>query len=318
MTMPFTLDNHFIFGYNDKPFSVKENYFLDKFFCEYSRCSRQPGNFKEECINTAKEVAEQAALLGRKPYVFLSGGLDSEVVAKAFIDAGIDFEAISFRFKYGFSSHEVFYIDQFIEQNNLKHTFYDIDPVWLQSNEASDFCKQSTCIRAEMLPHMKLIKHVWDNLNGLPILGNGDLYVSKEINKHWLLKDRSLPKYEWRYIEYEYIVAWFRFAIANNILGALAFFQHNPYIVLAMIQEPEIQKCINDEYQYKLTTRSTKPAVYRKYWPDLIPRMKYHGGEKIGSMCVEINRRLSNLYASNGKWSMPVDLFEKSLRPIND
>ena len=162
------------------------------------------------------------------------------------------------------------------------------------------------------------MKHVWENINGFPVLGNGDLYVSKEINKEWLLRDRSLPKYQWLYIEYEYIVAWFRFAVEHQILGALAFFQHNPYIVLSMIKESAIQDCVNDKFMYKLSTRSTKPSVYKKYWPDLISRMKYHGGEQISGITVALNRKLSKDIGSNNKWTLPIKDFENILRVKND
>jgi len=316
MSLPYTIDNHFVFGYNNIPFSKKENYLTDNFFCSYSRCTREPLTFKEECINTAIEVHTQAMSLDKVPYILLSGGLDSEVVVKSFIDAGLSFKTISFRYANDQSSHEEIYIDKFVVDHNLDHSYYDIDSAWLLSNEAILYCEQSACVRSEMLPHMKLIKHVWDNLNGFPILGNGDLYASKEINKYWLLKDRSLPKYKWMYIEYEYIVAWFRFAIANNILGSLAFFQHNPYIVLSMIREPAMEKCLNDELIYKLSSRSTKPVIYKKYWPDLTIRMKYHGSEKVNGICIDLNRKLSSMYFSDNKWELPINDFEKLLSPV--
>lgn len=318
MSLPYTIDDHFIFGYNNIPFSNKSNVANDEFFCRYSRCEREPRNFKEECIQTAVNSHKQAASIDREVYIFLSGGLDSEVVVKAFLDAGLKFKTISFRFTDNMSLHEEKYIDKFVSQHNLDHNYYEIDPQWLTSEEAALYCKQSVCIRSEMLPHMKLMKHVWDNLNGFPVLGNGDLYVSKEINPQWLTQDRSLPKYQWLYIEYEYIVAWFRFAIENKILGAIGFFQQNPYIVLSMIKEPIMQKCFNDEMPYKLSCRSSKSVVYKKYWPDLLNRMKYHGGEKVSGICLELNRNLVLSYLSNNKWTLPIKEFQTLLSPKYD
>lgn len=315
MSLPYTLDNHFVFGYNNVPFAAKKDLINDKFFCNYSRCLREPNSFYNEAISTALEIGKQANELNRIPYIFLSGGLDSEVVAKAFIDAKVPFKAISFRYKNNLSYHEEFFINRFVESNNVDHSFFDIDSKWLLSEEALDFCYQSTCIRSEMLPHMKLILHVWHDLNGLPVLGNGDLYVAKEINESWLCKDRSLPKYEWLYVEYEYIVAWFRFAVANNILGAFGFFQHNPYIVLSMIREPTMEKCLKGELKYKLSSRSTKPGVYKKYWPDLLGRMKYHGSEMVNGICLDLNRKLSYELHSNDKFLLPVKDFERMLAP---
>jgi len=314
MPLPQTIDDHFVFGYNQVPFSRKINVDLDQFFCRYSRCRRVPNSFKEECIQTARDVQNQSQNLNRTPFIFLSGGLDSEVVVKAFIDAGVKFKAISFRFTNNLSSHETYYIDKFVIKHNLDHQYYDIESDWVISNQAEQFAEQSQCSMSEMIPHMKLLKHVWDNLNGFPVLGNGDLYVSKDISVEWIF-DRSKPKYQWNYIEYEYILAWNRFAIYNNILGCLNFFMHNPEIVLAMINDPNMFKCVHDEIQYKLSSRSTKAVVYIKSWNDLEPRAKYHGSEKLGGRCVELNKKYMSTYRTVDKWSVPIDQFIKMLEP---
>ncbi len=314
MSLPYTIDNHLVFGYNNIPFAEKINYDTAKFFGSYSKCTRVPSTFKQECINTALQVSQQAAELNRIPYIFLSGGLDSEVVVRAFIDAGIEFKAISFRFDSNLSSHETHYIDKFSFKHMLDHDYYDIDPEWLLSQEAEEYFYQSQCSMSEMLPHMKLIKHVWDNLNGFPVLGNGDLYVSKDISEEWIF-DRSKLKYEWNYIEYEYILAWNRFAVKNKILGCLGFFMHNPEIVLGMIKEPEMYMCVTGQIPHKLSSRSTKSVIYIKSWRDLEPRIKYHGSEKLGGRCIELNRHFGSLFKTTGKWQVPILEFISMLEP---
>ena len=314
MALPYTIDNHFVFGYNQIPFSRKLNVDSDQFFCRYSQCRRVPNSFKKECIQTARDIQEQSQNLNRTPFIFLSGGLDSEVVVKAFIDAAVKFKVISFRFKNNLSSHETYYIDKFVKKHNLDHQYYDIDPDWLVSEQAEQFAEQAQCSMSEMLPHMKLIKHVWDELNGFPVLGNGDLYVSKDISVDWIF-DRTKPKYQWNYIEYEYILAWNRFAIYNNILGSLNFFMHNPEIVLAMIKDSDMFRCINNQIVHKLSSRSTKAVVYIKSWQDLEPRMKYHGSEKLGGRCIELNKKYISKFKTIKKWSIPIDQFIKMLEP---
>jgi len=314
MTLPYTIDTHFVFGYNCIPFTEKKDIVNDTFFCSYSRCSRNPGTFKEECIAVALKVDQQAGELGRVPYIFLSGGLDSEVVVRSFLDAGVSFKTISFRFEHDLSSHETYYIDRFVKVHSLDHCYYDISPDWLLSNEAEYFFEQSQCVMSEMLPHMKLISYVWNDLNGFPILGNGDLYVSKDISVDWIF-DKSKPKYEWNYIEFEYILAWNRFAIKNKILGCLGFFMHTPEIVLAMVNDPVMSKCLKNELKFKLSSRSTKSVVYIKHWPDLEPRLKYHGSEKLGGRCIELNRKYVSKFRSNGKWSVPIKKFIEMIEP---
>ena len=314
MSLPFTVDNHFVFGYNDIPFAEKMSP-VDSFFCKYSKCNREPQSFKQECIHTAMEVSSQAYSFNRIPYIFLSGGLDSEVVVRAFMDANVPFNTISFRFTNNVSAHETYYIDKFVKKHDLTHTYFDIDPDWVTSQEAISFLEQARCNMGQMLPHMKLMKYVWEELNGFPVLGNGDLYVSKNISPQWIF-DRSKPKYEWKYIEFEYILAWNRFAVKNKILGSLGFFMHNPEIVLAMIREPDMNKCLHDLVPYKLSSRSTKAVVYIKSWPDLEPRPKYNGSEKMGGRYVSLNLEYSNKFKTSGTWEVPIAEFISNLEPI--
>lgn len=315
MPLPYTIDDHLVFGYNQAPFSRKVNVDTDTFFCTYSRCSRQPVSFKKECIQTAHIIEDQATKLGRLPYIFLSGGLDSEVVVKAFIDAGVKFKVISFCFEDNLSSHETHYIDKFVDKHNLSHSYFKINPDWLISKQAEEFAEQAQCCMTEMLPHMKLMEHVWKNLNGFPVLGNGDLYVSKDISIDWLF-DRLQPKYQWNYIEYEYILSWNRFAVHNNILGSLNFFMHNPEIVLSMIKDPDMFKCLHNQLKYKLSSRSTKAVVYIKSWNDLEPRLKYHGSEKLSGRCMELNKKFFPRFKTTGKFTIPIDKFIEMLEPL--
>jgi hypothetical protein len=44
--------------------------------------------------------------------------------------------------------------------------------------------------------------------------------------------------------------------------------------------------------------------------------MKYHGSEKVNGICIDLNRKLSGMYFSDDKWSIPVTDFENLLSPL--
>jgi len=290
--LPYTLDNHFTFGYNSGVFNLQDASPTKVFSCSYSKANYVPTSFKDECIKTAQDLSNSASNLGRTPVILLSGGLDSHVVVKAFAEIGTTFHTATTRFAKQFNEHELIYVEQLKHQLNFSHEYLDIDTeTWLMSNEAMYMAEQSLCVYPQMLPTMKLIKYIWDQ-GGMPILGNGDFYVVRDINPKWRLLDYNAPKYTWQYIEYEYILAWFRFAIQNNILGGLGFFQHNAEITLAMALEEKIKLVCTDKNPYKMSSRSTKYLVYNKYWPDLKSRQKYHGGEKISGLCDMIRKNI--------------------------
>jgi hypothetical protein len=74
-------------------------------------------------------------------------------------------------------------------------------------------------------------------------------------------------------------------------------------------------RCINNQIVHKLSSRSTKAVVYIKSWQDLEPRMKYHGSEKLGGRCIELNKKYISKFKTIKKWSIPIDQFIKMLEP---
>jgi hypothetical protein len=216
--LPYTLDNNLTYGYCGGVFNPKNKLSVDSLNCSYARALRVPGTFKEECINTAKILGQEAARLNRVPMIFLSGGLDSEVVVKAFIEAGVDFQTVTFKFKDNHNQHEIHYVEKFCKHHGITPRYLEIDIIdWLETTEAKDLFVNSYCTYTEMLPHMKLMNTVWNDWGGMPVLGNGDLYVVRDINPVWRMQDRTASQYIWKYVEYEYILAWFRHAVSQNL-----------------------------------------------------------------------------------------------------
>jgi len=313
---PYTLDNHFVYGYGDGVFNPEDKKQTPTLLCKYSKASHIPTSFREECNTTALQLADQAKSLNRLPMILLSGGLDSEVVAKTFIDANIDFQPVTFRFTNELNIHEINYVEKFCKRHNLKPRYLDIDIVsWLDTAEAKNKFDESFCNYTEMLPHMKLMDMIWDEWQGIPILGNGDFFTVRYVNPVWRMRDRSTNQYIWKYVEYEYILAWFRYAVAKNMLGGLGFFQHNAEITLAMALEPEMVHICNDLDPFKMSSRSTKYAIYRKYWNDLEMRPKWNGGELVSNLhfikSIEFKKDITTSFTD--QWTMEYNEFTKML-----
>lgn len=305
--LPHTSDNHFAFGYGSGMFNPQDRSSENTLWCSYSRCAREPGTFREECIRTAKLVAIEAERLGRPIFVMLSGGLDSEVVAKAFVEASVSFECITYRFKGGLNSHETRFVDAFVRRHKLKHRYYDIDILpWLESDEAVQILNESQAASCVLLPHMKLMSHIWYDLKSLPVLGNGDVYLENEKG--------------WNYYELEYMLTWFRHALKHNMLGAIGFFQYTPEITLSMLREPKIERLgrNSDAYANKAydTSRFVKYNIYKKHWPDLVTRPKFSGHELVKDEFAERSKELViDTERWIDKWLLSYDDFRSMLEP---
>lgn len=296
------LDNNFSYGYDDLRYNFRTSK-DSKFNCYYGKAKYAPTSFREECVKLCRDISSYAQKNRRIPYVLLSGGLDSEIVVRSFIEAKVPFKIIINRFKDGLNAHEMEYVYKFLNDKDLNVEFYDLDVVsWLRSPEAMQMAEDSACPYSEMLPTTKLIDLVYFERNGIPILGNGDFY-SSYINSQWM------------YVEFEYILAWIRYCSKKNIQSAVNFFQLNPEVVLAMGDDPLIKSTFTQNE--RTIVRSTKYEVYKKYWPDVEIRTKFNGAEKIQNLCDDLNHTILDQYKIyTSKWMLPVEDFLNQLRLI--
>ena len=307
------LDENFSYGYDEGKYNLRVS--NDSVFrCFYKEASYIPKSFKEECIKVCEKISDYSISEKKLPMILLSGGADSEVVVRSFIDAGRKFLAVTNRFKHGLNQHEVDYVIDFQKKYKFDLKFVDIDvEEWLLSSEADMMAEESKCTVPEMLPTMKLIDQVYFNLGGIPVLGNGDLYVSKDVDMHSRIEHNKIS-YVWNYVEFEYILAWMRYAVQKKIIGAINFFQYTPEIVLAMGLHPKMRYIFNNNSKGKQSSRSTKYLVYKDNWDDLLTRPKFHGGEKIYDICDYLRKnKLAKYRGYSQKWKKPVELFFKDL-----
>jgi hypothetical protein len=309
--LPYSLDNNLVFTYDGRPFDWSQG---GKFACSYAKATRPANDFQTECHLTARLLKDEADLRGRTPRVFLSGGLDSHVLALTMMEAGIDPNPITFRFKHGLNDHEMCHVESFAKRHGLDVEYVDLDIAeFMNSSEAEQIALEARCEYFIMLPHMKLMDHVWET-GGLPIVGNGDFYAYKIPSFKWRVTGEG-PKFVWKYIEYEYMFTWLRHAITHGILGSFAFFQHTPEITLSMLNEPLIDDCVNGRLHGKMSTRSTKYEVYIKYWPEFERRPKYGGGEKIDALCKKMleKMRKHKLPSFSNQQLIPVSDFKQMI-----
>lgn len=291
------LDENFSYGYDGQLYNLR-NGPHSIFQCHYKKSSRKVKNLKEEAKIVCGKINDQAVRLGRTPMILLSGGLDSEIVLRSFIESGCKFLALSNKFTNDLNAHEIFYIEKLKEKFNFDHQYIKLDIVdFLTGDTINKYIDDSKCTKPEMLPTMRLIEHVYHDLNGIPVLGNGDFYVGKDGR-------------DWNYIEYEYILAWMRFCVVRNITAATNFFQFTPEIVLSVGNDTLMSNLFLNSPEGKVSSRSTKYLVYKKNWIDVELRPKFHGSERVMDLCDDMRNNICLEYSQyDGQWKMPVDDF---------
>lgn len=120
----------------------------EKFFVKFESLSREPLSPFEEAVAAAQQISEQ---LGPSLTLCLSGGLDSEAMALAFIAAQVSFDVTTLRFRNDLNAQDVGRAVEFCQKHGLKQQFIDLDAVsFFEKNEFRPYLATYFCPSAEV------------------------------------------------------------------------------------------------------------------------------------------------------------------------
>lgn len=115
----------------------------------------------EEFILNAKIISESI----KNPTLCLSGGMDSEVMAMAFLAAQINFEATIIRFNLNLNQHDIQHAVDFCEDNKIKYNFYEMDIVdFFENQKYEAIVEKYKCPSAELASQMYAYSQMPDNV----------------------------------------------------------------------------------------------------------------------------------------------------------
>lgn len=261
--------SNLVYGYGAGEFNPHERSPIRPFRCRFSRATRESGTFREECVNVARSLGA----LDKPIAILLSGGLDSEIVVRAFQEAEVPFQCFTLRIE-NYTEHEMEFMEGVCKKLGITSNIYDIEKTWLYGDQCKEFFENSNAYFIEMTPQMKLMKHLADQ-GFLPVLGNGEVLLEKH-------------KGVWKYTEFEYDLAWYRFAAYYGFDAVPGFFQQSAEIQLAALNHPRTQAVLQgtDVLANKMlmSTRPVKYAMYKDEWPNIRTRQKFDGFEQLRSV----------------------------------
>ena len=304
-----THKNHFEFGYNQKPFTLRKTP-EDKWFVKYGRCERQPLNFHDECLATAKLIRNKT---DQPLHVMFSGGVDSEVVLRSFYENEIKIQVAILRYKNDLNIHDVSWAIVICDYLKIPYKIYDLDLIEFWNSPAADQLAQQTyCPSPQLLPAMWLI----DQIPGYPIMGSGECLFVKNRPDDYVPGVSPYLRSDWMLYEKEKVAAWYRHFIIKNRTGCPGFFQYTPEIMLSYLQDPFVDDLIHDRIVGKLSTESSKLKIYQQHFK-LYDRSKYTGFEKVTAEDAKYRAVLLQRYGNASEISkISTDDLKEMLKPV--
>lgn len=290
--------NHFKFGYDGiNNFHFREN--EDQCYTvEFGRATYIT-NFKEESINTAKQIYKDAN--EKTIYISYSGGVDSESIIYTFLEAKVPFEVITAKLRYNINEYDLFYVKKVCDTYNLKLHILDVDIENFLETKMMEYAVPTKCCSPQFPLHM----YLWDSFDGFIVAG------------HELVFNRTPPSKEFYFKTVEKEDSVHRYHIWRNRDGCPAFQFYRPELVLSFILENEMLKLFSFGKTFKISYSSIqKTRLYEKCF-NLEKRKSKTGFESIMHLDKKYRIILEKMFKFPPKHAciIPLDILMEQLCP---
>jgi diphthamide synthase (EF-2-diphthine--ammonia ligase) len=289
----YTKNNHIECSFSDGVLDFK-----------HGKCNSHK-SWREECKNVAQELYD---LHGDKLIVTLSGGLDSEVVLHSFIANGIVPHVVIFRYERNLNLHDINYALRICAARQISPKIVDINVSRFFTTNLLDYANITKCSS----PQLNLLMKSIDNLDGIPIIGAGENYLSR--------KEGEKEVYD---LEEAKIAAIYKFYKNKEREIIPAFFQYTPEIMISYLQKESVYRWVETAKQQKyINSKKIKPSIIAEDF-DIEPRGKLTGFELMESLDNKYRLLLSsmNLGDNGEQWTSFTDYIKgfgvDLLRDIN-
>ena len=306
----YTRGNHFKWGYNKKWFVDREKP-QDRYTVDFGTIVHYPTSFKEECYRAAREINEYAYGVGTSIELMYSGGSESEVMVRSFVEQDIPVNINIMTYDPHLNIHDISHAIVFCETNNLDYVLHEVPIMQWLHEEGLKYASLSNSITPRILPHMLLMERLGE---GIPVMGMGECYIAHgNIKQYYDLVNGQIRRNEkddyepapWYFYEREKINSWYRFAKKLNIRAIPGFFQYTPELMFSFLTEDITKQLVNNELYGKLSNTSTKKEIYEKHFPGILQKKKYDGFEQLGKMDEQLRPTLQENY---GMYSQEVKI----------
>ena len=178
--------------------------------------NRIPKSWKDENILAAQMIYEDCVAHNEIPYIFFSGGLDSNAVAESFRLAKVPYKIFIMRYNNGLNDYDIQFAIDWCKAYNIEYILYDIDYVkFLESEKWRDIAIESRLTS----PHQLLYLHAATNLiDGYPVIGYGEPDLTRED-----IEPGVKNAYKIHVMHYSSFQKYF-----ENRRGSPIFFHHTP------------------------------------------------------------------------------------------
>jgi len=264
----FTYNNHLKYSIADREFGFRqsgiEKYNVSLGAIDHSHF--KSSNYANELCRTADSVYKE---FGKDFVVFLSGGTDSEIVVRNFIDIGIKPQCVVIKFENDYNIGDVIEAQNIANELSLNLNVLDFRiKDFYYSGEAAEFGQQIQCSQITYLMVYRNILKL-----GVPAVMGGEVLLTRGISNfqtNWYYTFRENED-----------ASAMRFSNLYDIPLVNEWFSYTPELLLYYLEDIDIVKLVSEKLNYKLSSVSSKNKILKRLQPNTREKIKTHGFEKL-------------------------------------
>ena len=279
--MNFTHGNHLAYTIGDRKWGHRQNSY-EPFKLSVGNIDHdqyRTSSYQDELRRTADLVYQN---LGKDFVLFLSGGTDSEIVARNFLSIGIKPQCYCIKFKDDYNISDVNEAIDLANDLDIPLSIIDFDVKdFLYSGHAEEFGQKLQCTQITYLMVYYSILKI-----GMSAVMGGEVLLKRNIN--------TTPSTWYYSIRENEDCSAMRFSNMYNIPLVNEWFSYTPELLLYYLEDPDIVKLVTTKFNYKLTSVSSKNDILKRLVPDIRVRKKTHGFENLLGFNFQAYRQLAS------------------------
>lgn len=302
--MNFTYNNHLKYWIEDNLYGFRVNP-TDRYRLEVGSVDSdhyKKSSWYAEQLRTADIIHKE---FGNDFIIMFSGGTDSEIVIRAFLEIGIKPRCVFLKFPMGLNEDDLMNALLVCNELGVKLDVINHDLIeFYKSGEAENFAGKIQCRQIAYL-------NVYHNILklGAPAIMGGEMLIRKstKVNK----------KPQWYYtIRENEDASAMRFSLTYNIPLVNEWFSYTPEMMLYYLEDPDIKNLLGGN-NYKLSTVTSKNSVLKKLMPTLHKKRKTHGFEKLLGFNAESYEKLYNTHPRRLEHSLDGIMLDNLYQMLN-
>lgn len=221
------------------------------------------GSLYEEIYSNARLIYEK----NKKLTLFFSGGLNSQVILRTYLDMNIPIEVLILKYKKDYNFREFNIAKNICERLGVKFRTLTFDVDHFFENNAEQIFREIPTIDPYKLIFFKVV----EASSGCPIIGNKFPYIFRSSPNYketanWCIK---FCQDDFSFLNYS----------KDVIIGD--WFLYSPEVLLALCDNELVNNLIHDKLLGKQSILTSRVTLFSKQWNDLENRQKSTGFEDL-------------------------------------